>query len=94
MPEMQKFYERSGNLDVTILAVNATNTETGSAAVRDWLQNKGFMFPVVFDSSGEITRIYKVSAFPTTFIIRPGGFVYKKHQGPMNETMLREAVRK
>jgi peroxiredoxin len=94
MTEMQKFYESHRDQDLTILAINATNTEKGSNSVGEWLQGKGFTFPVLFDSKGELAQTYRISAFPSTFIIGPGGIVRSKHQGPMNGAMLREAVGK
>jgi peroxiredoxin len=94
MPEMQKFYERIGDNNVIILAVNATNSETSTKAVGDWLQEKRYTFPVLFDSKGDLTQIYRIAAFPSTYIIQPGGLIQKKHQSPMNEAMLKEAVAK
>jgi thiol-disulfide isomerase/thioredoxin len=94
MPELQKFYEHIGDNNVVILAVNATNSETSIKTVEDWLHQKGYTFPVLFDSKGDLTQTYRIAAFPSTYIIEPGGLVHKKHQGPMNEAMLKEAVGK
>lgn len=94
MPEMEKFYDGYRDRDVTILAVNATNSEAGSQTVETWLQNKGFTFPVVFDAAGEAARMYRIYAYPSTYIIGPEGLIIEKHQGPMNEAMLKAAVGK
>jgi peroxiredoxin len=94
MPELQKFYERIGDNNVVILAVNATNSEASINMVGDWLHVRGYTFPVLFDSKGDLTQTYNIAAFPSTYIIQPGGLIQKKHQGPMNEAMLKEAVRK
>jgi peroxiredoxin len=92
MPEMQKFYEHISDNNVIILAVNAANSETSISAVGDWLGEKRYTFPVLFDSKGDLAQTYRIAAFPSTYIIEPGGLIRKKHQGPMNEAMLKEAV--
>lgn len=94
MPEMEKFYDGYRDRDVTILAVNATNSEASSKTVERWLQDKSFTFPIVFDAAGEAARMYRIYAYPSTYIIGPGGLILEKHQGPMNEAMLREAIGK
>jgi peroxiredoxin len=94
MPELQKYDERIRDNNVVILAVNATNSETSINTVGDWLQDKRYTFPVLFDSDGEITQTYRIAAFPSTYIIQPGGLIQNKHQGPMNAAMLKEAVGK
>jgi peroxiredoxin len=94
MPELQKFYEHIGDNNVVILAVNAANSEASINTVGDWLREKRYTFPVLFDSKGELTQTYRIAAFPSTYIIQPGGLIQEKHQGPMNEAMLKEAVRK
>ncbi|SEB53343.1 redoxin domain-containing protein [Paenibacillus sp. GP183] len=93
MPEMQKFYEHISDNNVIILAVNATNSETSISSVGDWLGEKRYTFPVLFDSKGDLTQTYRIAAFPSTYVIQPGGLIRLKHQGPMNEAMLKEAVR-
>jgi len=92
MPELQKFHEANLDTDIIVLAVNATDTESGAAAVRRWLSDHEYTMPVLADPRGEAGRLYRVRTYPTTYVIGPGGIVRGKHLGPMNRALLAEAA--
>ena len=41
----------------------------------------GLTFPILVDPSGEIQRTYEATAVPESFLIGPGGIIYKKVAG-------------
>jgi peroxiredoxin len=92
MPELQAFYMRYKDQGVTMLAVNAANTETSEGYVAAWLKERGLSFPVVYDSAGEVTKAYRVSAYPSTIIVGPDGLIRTKKQGPMSSVTLSMAT--
>ncbi|MFC0212228.1 peroxiredoxin family protein [Paenibacillus chartarius] len=93
MPALQQFHDSRKESGVIVIGVNATNTEAGAGEVGRWLEQNGYTFPVVYDPNGDVVRLYRVYAYPSTYIIGPDGVVREKHQGPMNEVMLGDAVR-
>jgi len=63
-----------------------------------FLKDKGYTFPVVFDSSTKLLEEYFIGAFPTTFIIDKEGRFINYIPGAMEkETMdsiIKEALKK
>ena len=43
------------------------------AEIGEFMQEKGYAFPVLNDNDGTIRRLFKVKAFPTTFILDKNG---------------------
>ncbi|MCR8636396.1 redoxin domain-containing protein [Paenibacillus radicis (ex Xue et al. 2023)] len=93
MPHMQRFYSEYKDRDVVILSVNATQTEASKAVVNAYVNQWGLTFPIVLDSLGDVGKIYKVAAYPATYLVDEQGIIRKKVQGPMNEDSLKKAVR-
>ncbi len=83
-PYLEKVYSHyKDNPDVMILAVNTMESVKGDkrdAAVRDFIKQTGYTFPVVFDES-KIAEAYKVEGIPTQFFIDREGKVQFKEVG-------------
>jgi len=90
---MERFYSEYKEKDVVILSVNATQTEASKVVIKAYIVHWGLTFPVVLDETGEVGKMYKVAAYPATYLIDEQGIIRKKVQGPMNEDSLRKAVR-
>jgi cytochrome c biogenesis protein CcmG, thiol:disulfide interchange protein DsbE len=87
MPAIQRVHSEYPNL--VILAVNTTYQDNEADALA-FLQQGGLTFPVVFDRSGESTRLYETRALPTTFFIDRDGIIQEVVVGgPMSEALLR-----
>lgn len=88
MPDMQKLYDET---DVAIIAVNMTASENGEAGVEDWISSEGFSFPVPLDPEGEVTDLYEIRAYPTSYLIDSEGRISHVALGAMDyERMLDE----
>jgi peroxiredoxin len=91
MPHIQEFYrdwaEQNG---VMVLAIN--NGED-AATVRNFLQKGGYTFPVLMDSRGQVSQIYRVIYIPTSIIIDPRGLIKYRVVGPFqNKAAIIKAV--
>jgi peroxiredoxin len=93
MPHMQRFYSEYKERDAVILSVNATQTEASKVVVKAFASHWELTFPIVLDTEGEVGKMYKVAAYPVTYLIDEQGVIRKKVQGPMNEEALKKAVR-
>ncbi|MSP71348.1 MAG: TlpA family protein disulfide reductase [Myxococcales bacterium] len=60
--------------DVRIISVNTDNGRDRAQAIRAFMKQRGFTFPVVLDD-GEATRSYNVQAIPLLVVIKPSGEV-------------------
>src|SRR5690554_1229217 len=85
MPDMQKVYE---DHDVTILAVNLTQTETNLQTVETFVDDFGLTFPILLDTKTEVADLYGIQPVPTSFLIDTEGRIANIAIGPMNEDML------
>ncbi|MFE5322651.1 redoxin domain-containing protein [Paenibacillus sp. NPDC056579] len=93
MPIMQQFYSQQKDNNVVILSVDATHTELNSSIVESFVNHWGLTFPVVLDADGQVGKTYQVAAYPATYTLDENGIIRKKHQGAMDEEMLKKAIR-
>ncbi|MBD8499603.1 TlpA family protein disulfide reductase [Paenibacillus sp. CAU 1523] len=92
MPDMQKIYEKYKDENVTILAVNMTQTEKNVDSIPTFLDEMGITFPVVLDPKSEIAFIYQSYMLPTSYVIDSNGIVQQKITGPMHYEMMEKMI--
>jgi peroxiredoxin len=78
MPHLQALYERYGNLGFELLAVNVEDNPDGA---RKWLAETPVTFPVLFDAKNTVSKLYKVTAMPSTVLIGRDGNMRFIHHG-------------
>jgi peroxiredoxin len=78
LPAFEALYQEYQDMGVEILAVNVDD-EAEKANVL--LQDIEVSFPVLFDTSGEVSKLYDVNAMPTTVMIDRDGNVRLLHPG-------------
>ncbi|KAB2494281.1 TlpA family protein disulfide reductase [Priestia endophytica] len=89
MPDIQKFSEDE---DVVVLAINLTHTEDSLLTVDNFIQDRGFTFPILIDKNGEVAEQYRVQAYPTSYMIDSEGRIQYIALGAMNyDLMVRES---
>ena len=76
MPAMQEIYEKYREQGFTILAVNATNQDSRNAAA-DFVEEHQLTFPILLDTSGEVSDLYNLRSLPTSFFINADGIIEK-----------------
>ena len=79
MPHLQALYERYNGLGFELLAVNVEKDNAEGA--RKWLEETPVTFPVLFDSSNQVTKLYKVQTMPSTVLIGRDGTMRFIHHG-------------
>jgi thiol-disulfide isomerase/thioredoxin len=73
MPSMEVLYRRFKDKGLEFLAVNIQEDKKDVAA---FMREFGLTFPVILDSTGEVSAIYGIRGIPTTYIIdREGGII-------------------
>lgn len=98
MPDIEQLYlDEGANLeDVIILGVaapksddNPFNQETKDiAGITEFLEQGGYTYPVLMDTTGDVLNAYGIQAFPTTFMIDADGNLF----GYLTGTMTREIM--
>ena len=96
MPHIEDIYKEYGSNkeDVIILGVAFPNEggEKSKQGIIEFLENKNYTFPVVFDESSNLSYYYNISVYPTTFIINPEGGIEGYLQGAMRKDDMRSII--
>lgn len=102
MPDIQRMYEaRGGNAgDLVVLGVanprakdHPGNIDVPADEVKAFLKERGYTYPVVMDTSGDVFATYGVNGYPTTFMIDRDGNVFGYLPGMLTDDMMQEIVR-
>jgi peroxiredoxin len=88
MPHLQELH--TSGKDVVVLAINV---QEDKKLVQKFIDDKGFTFPVLLDSDGEVFKNYRLRAFPTTFALNAEGVVTSIKIGAFNVAGLEKLVR-
>lgn len=78
-PDLVALYHKYGD-KMDLYAVNATSYDRVRNA-REFVQEKGFPFPVLMDEEGDAVSKYRVFALPTSFIIDREGKIVERIEG-------------
>lgn len=78
LPKMEELYQEYQDLGFEILAVNVDDEESKADVL---LKDIEVTFPVLYDTKGEVSELYDVSAMPTTVMIDRDGNQRLLHMG-------------
>jgi peroxiredoxin len=78
MPLLEQIWLRYKALGFTLLGVNV---EEDSAGAVKWLEGSPVSFPVLFDRQNRVSKLYDVTAMPSTVIVDRKGQVRFVHYG-------------
>ena len=97
MPDIQKLYESAeteGEDALVVLGVAAPNlgNEKSEEEIKAFLEENGYTYPVLMDTTCEVFMSYGVNAFPTTFMITREGEVFGYASGQLNEATMKSIV--
>lgn len=92
MPDFNKKYLELGD-EVQFLMINLTdgNTETISSASA-FIAEKGYAFPVFYDTESDAASAYGVSSIPTTYFIDADGYAVAHAIGSISEDLLQKGI--
>jgi peroxiredoxin len=92
MPLLDELYARYGRVGFSLLGVNIDDNQSKAMTM---ISELGVDFPVLFDSSKEVSKLYDVDAMPVTVLIDREGTVRFVHQGykPGYEEMYLDQIR-
>jgi thiol-disulfide isomerase/thioredoxin len=89
MPAIEEVSRRYGGNRLVVLAVNV---EEDADRVAPFVQQLGLSFPILLDRDGAVSRRYRVTGLPTTYLIRPDGTIDGIRLGPYTRAMLQGRV--
>ena len=101
MPDIQALYEEYGQNtgDVIILGVanpktssNPNNSDVSTDEVIQFINDNGYTYPTIMDTTGELFYQYGISSFPSTFMITKDGLVYGYISGMLEKQMMIDII--
>ena len=78
MPILNDLYLRYRDMGFTLLGVNV---EEDSGGAKKMMSELKVVFPVLFDTSNEVSKMYKVEAMPSTILVDRDGNMRYLHRG-------------
>lgn len=102
MPDIQALYEEYGvnEEDVIFLTIAnpksdeyPNNSDVTKEEVLQFVEENGYTFPVLFDETGDVLRDYRISAFPTTFLIDKEGYIFGYAPGQISKEIMVNAIK-
>lgn len=93
IPVREAIYRKHGKLGFTLIGVNVA---PDTNAAHQWLRPTPVSFPILHDTRSTVSRLYEVSAMPSTFIIDRKGNVRVLHRSyrPGDENPYVDSVRR
>lgn len=97
MPDIQKLYEEydtEGDDALIVLGIASPNIggEKSEEGVKQFLEENGYTYPVLMDTTGEQFMNYGVFSYPTTFMIDRDGNVFGYVSGSLSGDMMKSIV--
>ena len=78
MPLLDQMYQKYSPLGFTLLGVNV---EQDSADAQRLLKDTPVTFPILFDAQNQVSKLYDVTAMPSTVLVDRDGKVRFMHKG-------------
>lgn len=93
MPLLVKIHDKYKGMGFTVLGVNV---EEDTAPAISIINKTKINFPVLFDKENSVSKLYKVSAMPSTILIDRDGNMRYLHEGykPGDEEKYKEWIKK
>ena len=94
LTEFKKLYHDYKDKGFKLLAIS-TDDERTVAKVKPYVKSKNYDFPVLYDTSGDVARIYYARAVPFTVLIDKQGAIVYSHMGYMrgDEQVIKNKVK-
>ncbi|MGN2336539.1 redoxin domain-containing protein [Clostridium cagae] len=95
IPHIEELYKEFNynKDDVIILGVaQPGGEEKDKDGIKQFLNDQGFTFPVVFDESGEVFNNYRIMSMPTTFMIDKDGNIYGYVSGALSKDQMKSII--
>lgn len=98
MPDIQKLYEtypQEGEDALIVLGVASPGLggETSEEGIKAFMEENGYTYPVLMDTTGEQFMNYGITSYPTTFMIDRDGNVYGYVPGQLTWEMMESIIR-
>lgn len=97
LPHIQTIYEeyeKEGENGLIVLTIVAPEygREGTTEEIKTYVEQEGYKFPVLLDTTAQVFNTYGITAFPTTFMIDREGKVYGYVTGMLTEDIMHSII--
>jgi peroxiredoxin len=89
MPDLYKLYQDHQQDGFVVLAINSGE---GSKQVKDFIQQSGFMFPVLLDPDNTLLDALGIRNLPTSIVVGQDGIVRAMHVGMLTPAAIQSTI--
>ncbi len=86
-PELVAFQNKWAGKAV-LLGINALSTEKNPGEIQSFLESQRVNFPIIYDNTGDVQKLYGVTVLPTTVVIDSLGRIIEFRSGALTEASL------
>ena len=91
MPDFQEKYLELGN-EIHFLMVNMTGGRETLSSAKSFISEKGYTFPVFYDTDSSAAMTYNVYSLPTTYFIDAEGHLVAQATGAISADTLQRGI--
>ena len=89
MPEIEAFHQEYKSKDVVVIGVDILESEN---VVRKFVEQGGYTWTFVIDTTGEVSSLYKVNAIPASYFIDREGVIRAVNIGAMTKRAMEAKI--
>jgi len=98
LPELLEFYDEINKSDgiarsVLLLGINLIRSEKNPESLPGFIKEQKIDFPILSDTTGEISELYQIESIPTTIIIDQEGIIRSVRVGAVTRQWLESQVK-
>ena len=91
MPDFHEKYLELGE-EIHFLMVNMTGGRETLSSAKAFISEKGYSFPVFYDTDSDAAMTYSVYSLPTTYFIDAEGYLIAQATGAISADMLQRGI--
>ena len=91
MPDFHEKYLESGN-KIHFLMVNMTGGRETLSSAKAFISERGYTFPVFYDTDSDAAMTYSVYSLPTTYFIDGEGYLIAQATGAISADTLQKGI--
>lgn len=91
LPKLKEVHE-DGKVRVVLIAAPGANGEGDIPYIEKYMSDAGYDFEILYDETGQVSRTYGISGYPTTFALQKDGNFLGYMPGYMPEDVVDEVV--
>ena len=91
MPDFHEKYLELGD-EIHFLMVNMTGGRETLSSAKAFISEKGYTFPVFYDTDSDAAMTYSVYLLPTTYFIDAEGYLIAQATGPISADTLQRGI--